>query len=81
MKIASLYEQVTNAIIADLERGAPIWVQPWKTTRRTTLGFLPANLSTRRTYSGINIPILWHACEFRRNPATDSDLKPATVPI
>jgi hypothetical protein len=20
-------------------------------------------------------------CEFRRNPATDSDLKPATVPI
>jgi hypothetical protein len=21
------------------------------------------------------------ACEFRRNPATDSDLKPATVPI
>jgi antirestriction protein ArdC len=61
MKIASLYEQVTNAIIADLERGAPTWVQPWKTTRRTNLGFLPANLATRRTYSGINIPILWRA--------------------
>jgi antirestriction protein ArdC len=61
MKIASLYEQVTNAIIADLEKGAPTWVQPWKTTRRTSLGFLPANLATRRTYSGINIPILWRA--------------------
>jgi len=61
MKIASLYEQVTNAIIADLEKGAPIWVQPWKTTRRTSLGLLPANLATRRTYSGINIPILWRA--------------------
>jgi antirestriction protein ArdC len=61
MNIASLYEQVTNAIIADLEKGAPIWVQPWKTSRRTRLGFLPANLATRRTYSGINIPILWRA--------------------
>ena len=61
MKMASLYEQVTNAIIADLEKGAPIWVQPWKTTPRTSLGLLPANLATRRTYSGINIPILWRA--------------------
>jgi hypothetical protein len=26
-------------------------------------------------------PAIAGGCEFRRNPATDSDLKPATVPI
>jgi antirestriction protein ArdC len=25
------------------------------------LGLLPGNAATRRTHSGINIPILWHA--------------------
>ena len=63
MQMASLYESVTLSIIADLETGVPIWVQPWKTKRRTGLGFLPANLATGRTYSGINIPVLWHAAK------------------
>lgn len=47
----------------DLEKGVPAWVQPWRTKRRTALGLLPANLATGRTYSGINIPILWHAAK------------------
>jgi antirestriction protein ArdC len=35
MKIASLYDTVTNNIVAELEKGVAPWVQPWKTNRRT----------------------------------------------
>lgn len=58
MKIASLYESVTNSIIEELERGAIPWVKVWDSQAG---GFLPANAATRRYYSGINIPILWTA--------------------
>ncbi|WP_294538190.1 zincin-like metallopeptidase domain-containing protein [uncultured Rhodoblastus sp.] len=63
MKIDDLYQSVTLSIIADLEAGVPVWVQPWKTKKRTSLGLLPANLATGRTYSGINIPVLWQAAK------------------
>jgi antirestriction protein ArdC len=63
MQMASLYDSVTRDIIKDLEQGVPIWVQPWKTKKRTSLGLLPANLATGRTYSGINIPVLWQAAK------------------
>ena len=63
MQMAALYESITRSIIDDLEKGVPAWVQPWRTKRRTALGLLPANLATGRTYSGINIPILWHAAK------------------
>ena len=63
MQMAALYESITRSIIDDLEKGVPAWVQPWRTKRRTALGLLPANFATGRTYSGINIPILWHAAK------------------
>ncbi len=63
MHMAALYESVTQSIIDDLQNGVPAWVQPWRTKRRTALGLLPANIATGRTYSGINIPILWHAAK------------------
>jgi antirestriction protein ArdC len=63
MQMASLYDAVTRSIIDDLAKGVPGWVQPWRTKRRTALGLLPANIATGRTYSGINIPILWHAAK------------------
>ncbi|MBK5961280.1 hypothetical protein CCR97_24185 [Rhodoplanes elegans] len=63
MQMAALYESVTRSIIEDLEKGVPAWVQPWRTKRRTSLGLLPANIATGRTYSGINIPILWAAAK------------------
>jgi hypothetical protein len=59
MHISALYESVTNSIIADLESGVAPWVKPWKTGN--TGGILPMNASTKRSYNGINIPILWHA--------------------
>jgi antirestriction protein ArdC len=55
----SLYAEVTDRIVADLERGVFPWVQPWDAS---SLGVgLPENARTGRRYSGINILILWDA--------------------
>jgi antirestriction protein ArdC len=59
MKIADLYQKVTNDIIRDLEAGTAPWIKPWK--NGNTDGILPVNAATKRGYNGINIPILWHA--------------------
>jgi len=59
MKIADLYRQVTNNIVADLEKGVVPWTKPWKDGN--TGGIMPMNAATKRCYNGVNIPILWHA--------------------
>ena len=57
----SLYDEITGRIIAELEAGRFPWAQPWgKTAAVAPLG-LPQNASTGRSYSGINILILWGA--------------------
>lgn len=57
---ASLYDDVTRKIIAELEEGRLPWVQPWG--RAGTIGpGLPRNALSGRTYSGINVLILWGA--------------------
>ena len=50
-----IYQEITNQIIADLEKGTPIWEQPW---RKGFLGF-PINVFSKSFYSGINTLILW----------------------
>jgi antirestriction protein ArdC len=55
----SLYQEITDKIIAELEQGRVPWVQPWGNVG-APLG-LPRNAATRRPYSGINILILWGA--------------------
>ncbi|WP_287460547.1 ArdC-like ssDNA-binding domain-containing protein [Sphingomonas sp.] len=57
---ANLYDEVTARIVAELEAGRFPWVQPWGTTGGTGPG-LPRNALTARTYSGVNILILWGA--------------------
>ena len=56
----SLYDEVTQQIIAELEAGRLPWLQPWGTTGATGPG-LPRNALTARPYSGVNILILWGA--------------------
>ncbi|WP_096701083.1 zincin-like metallopeptidase domain-containing protein [Magnetospirillum sp. 15-1] len=57
----SLYQDITDRIIAELEAGRLPWVQPWgHSDTGADLG-LPRNASTGRRYSGINILILWGA--------------------
>ncbi|MDA5193693.1 ArdC family protein [Govanella unica] len=56
---ASVYQEVTDRIIADLEAGTVPWVQPWG--RAGLAPGLPRNAASGRPYSGINILILWGA--------------------
>jgi antirestriction protein ArdC len=56
---ASLYQEITDRIIRDLEQGRVPWVQPWAGVA-APLG-LPKNAATGRPYGGINILILWCA--------------------
>jgi len=58
-KRETIYQEVTDRIIAELEAGRVPWVQPWGTPQAKAGLGLPRNARTERTYSGINILILW----------------------
>jgi antirestriction protein ArdC len=58
---ASLYTEITDKIIAELEVGRIPWVQPWGTAAIKAPLAMPRNASTQRGYSGINVLILWGA--------------------
>lgn len=60
---ADLYQEITDQVVAELEAGTVPWAQPWDSavsldTAGATFD-LPQNGATGRTYSGINILILW----------------------
>jgi antirestriction protein ArdC len=57
----SLYQEITDKIIAELEAGRVPWVQPWGTPAATAGLAMPKNAATGRRYSGINVLILWGA--------------------
>ena len=56
---ASLYTEITDKIIAELEAGRIPWVQPWGTAAIKAPLAMPRNASTQRGYAGINVLILW----------------------
>ena len=56
---ASLYDEITDKIIAELEAGRVPWVRPWGTAAAKAPLAIPKNASTWRHYSGVNILILW----------------------
>ncbi len=58
---ASLYDEITDKIIAELEAGRIPWVQPWGTAAAKAPLALPRNAASGRYYSGINVLILWGA--------------------
>lgn len=58
---ASLYDEITGKIIAELEAGRIPWVQPWGTAAAKAPLAMPRNAATGRHYSGINVLILWGA--------------------
>lgn len=57
MKTSTLYDVVTTNILAELQPGAVPWLKPWK---GGNVGILPANAITKRSYSGINVFLLWY---------------------
>jgi antirestriction protein ArdC len=56
---ASLYDEVTAKIIAQLEAGRFPWAQPWSSA--AAVPGLPRNAVSGRPYSGVNVLILWGA--------------------
>jgi antirestriction protein ArdC len=67
---ASLYDEVTRRIIAELEAGRFPWVQPWGRPEAAGLApGLPRNALTGRHYSGVNVLILWGAVIERGYPS------------
>lgn len=50
----SLYEEITNRILSQLEAGTAPWVKPWAMP-------LPYNAATQHRYSGVNVLLLWDA--------------------
>jgi antirestriction protein ArdC len=59
---ASIYEDVTSRILTEMEAGVLPWAQPWANSGSGSSPFVrPANASTAKPYSGINILILWSA--------------------
>jgi len=61
----NLYREITTKIIAELEQGIVPWLQPWTGGSQLCPFGLPTNGLTRRSYSGINILLLWAALEER----------------
>jgi antirestriction protein ArdC len=57
----SLYAEITDKIIAELEAGRVPWVQPWGTAAAKAALAMPKNATTQRRYSGVNVLILWGA--------------------
>jgi antirestriction protein ArdC len=53
---------ITNRIVESLKQGRIPWRKPWTGVEGPRL---PTNLTTKRPYSGINIPILWLAGQER----------------
>lgn len=54
----NIYQDVTNRIIAELEKGCAPWVKPW-----SARAGLPMNAVTKRPYNGVNVLLLWLAME------------------
>jgi hypothetical protein len=50
---ATLYDEITDRIIAELEAGRVPWVQPWGTAAAKAPLAVPKNVSTDRQYSGL----------------------------
>lgn len=57
----SVYETVTEQIIAAIEAGAGHWQMPWHNAGGTHR--LPRNARTNRTYRGVNVVVLWAAAQ------------------
>jgi antirestriction protein ArdC len=55
----SLYDEITDKIIAELEAGRVPWVQPWGTAAAKASLSMPKNAATDRFYRGVNILLLW----------------------
>lgn len=60
-----LYAEVSDRIVAELEKGATPWVKPWSATPGLNV---PCNAVSNRPYSGVNLILLWMAVQTHPTP-------------
>lgn len=65
MRTTALYESVTASIIKELENGVRPWTKGWVSKSG---GRIPANASTGRPYSGMNVLLLWMEANAKSYP-------------
>ena len=58
---ASIYDTITNQIIAALERGTDTFSLPWH--RSTAPLSRPMNAATGKAYRGVNVLALWASAD------------------
>jgi antirestriction protein ArdC len=61
--VSNHYQSITDSILAALEHGVKPWARPWTTRGGAEIldAGLPFNVSSRRNYRGLNVPMLWAA--------------------
>jgi antirestriction protein ArdC len=60
----TIYETITNQIVAAIEEGAGLYKMPWHRSRNDITN--PRNMVTGRSYRGVNILSLWLTAEARQ---------------
>jgi antirestriction protein ArdC len=55
-----LYQEVTNTIIAQLDKGVALWHKPWIGDDFNPF-LIPKNVTSKKGYNGVNILLLWGA--------------------
>ncbi len=61
---ATIYETITNQIVAAIEEGAGLYRMPWHRRRYDITS--PRNAATNRSYRGLNVISLWMIAEARQ---------------
>lgn len=69
-KRKDIYQEVTDTIVRQLEKGVIPWHQPWKSDANFSFD-LPMNNNTRNHYRGINILLLWAAAQEKNYPTNE----------
>ena len=58
-----LYQEVTDKVIAAIEKGTSPWQKPWRSAGTHPGGIFPSNALTTKNYSGMNVLLLWLSAE------------------
>jgi antirestriction protein ArdC len=61
---ATIYETITHQIVTAIEEGADLYKMPWHRSRNDITN--PRNVSTSRSYRGLNIVTLWMLAEAKQ---------------
>ena len=61
---ASIYETITNQIVAAIEEGAGLYKMPWHRARADITN--PVNVTSGRSYRGLNVITLWMIAEAKQ---------------